>query len=191
MRFRFLGDVDCPDWLLAEIYSLSQMSASKIKSLGTLVVKSIIDGELDEEKFKKIAQDSKLEIDELQALTAAIRKIFISSSRNSVLAADLSDELQQLGLPREHSVIISRLHTDNCAQITAILTEKSLRLSRLVSAEVEPCNSSSPFAKLTIETSSVQDGEKLKTEINIPKDSLGGILTELKNIRSVMEQLKQ
>lgn len=53
--------------------------------------------------------------------------IFTSSARNSVSPADLSSELQQLGLPREHSTVISRLHTDSTAQITAILTSQSLR----------------------------------------------------------------
>lgn len=137
-------------------------------------------------------------MDELKALIAALNMILTSSSRNSVSAADLNDELQQLGLPREHSTIVSRLHTDNCAQIMTLLSEKSLRctyiatsilsylkahenfiipVSRLVSAEVEPSENSSPFAKLTIKTSSVEDGEKQTTEINIPKDALGGILT--------------
>jgi hypothetical protein len=53
--------------------------------------------------------------------------IFTSSARNNVSSADLSSELQQLGLPREHSTVISRLHSENCAQLAAILTNQSLR----------------------------------------------------------------
>ena len=63
----------------------------------------------------------------MKAIIAALEMIFASSSRNSVSSADLSSELQQLGLPREHSMIISRLHTDNSPEISAVLTGQSLR----------------------------------------------------------------
>ena len=53
--------------------------------------------------------------------------IFKSSARNTVSPSDLSSELQQLGLPREHSSVISKLHEEHCAQITTILTGQSLR----------------------------------------------------------------
>ncbi|XP_001607464.2 COMM domain-containing protein 4 [Nasonia vitripennis] len=190
MRFRFLGDVDCPDWLLAEIYNLSQMSSSKMKTLGQIVIKSIVDEEIDEEKVNKIAQDSKLEIGELKAIIAALEMIFTSSARNSVSPADLSSELQQLGLPREHSTVISRLHTENCAQISTILTGQSLRLSRLSSIEIVPSESTSPFSKVALKIKTVGDKEK-ETTINIAQDKLSELFTELKSVRSLMEQVLQ
>lgn len=50
-----------------------------------------------------------------------------SSSRYEVNADDLSSELQQLGLPKEHSIVIGRLHTDNYSQIHDHLLSQSLR----------------------------------------------------------------
>jgi len=190
MRFRFLGDVDCPDWLLAEIYNLSQMSPSKMKNLAQLVVKSIIDEGIDEEKMKKFGQDSKIETTNLKAIIAALDMIFTSSARNSVSPADLSSELQQLGLPREHSTVISRLHTDNCAQITTLLTGQSLRINRVASVDVVP-SENSPFAKMVLKTVNFPGDEEKETSINIPKDKLNELLTELKTVRSLMEQVIQ
>lgn len=60
-------------------------------------------------------------------MVAALELIFTSSARYGVSAADLSSELQQLGLPREHSTVVARLHTDHCTQITAVLSSQSLR----------------------------------------------------------------
>lgn len=60
-------------------------------------------------------------------MVAALELIFTSSARYGVSAADLSSELQQLGLPREHSTAVARLHTDHCPQITAVLSSQSLR----------------------------------------------------------------
>ena len=68
-----------------------------------------------------------LELSDAKAIVAALELILTSSARYGVSPADLSSELQQLGLPREHSAAVARLHTDNCPQITAILTSQSLR----------------------------------------------------------------
>lgn len=41
-KFRFCGDGDCPDWVLAEIHSnLSMLSSIKLKLLTLMVAKSI------------------------------------------------------------------------------------------------------------------------------------------------------
>lgn len=42
-KFRFCGDGDCPDWVLAEIYSsLSVLSSVKLKILTQMVAKSLL-----------------------------------------------------------------------------------------------------------------------------------------------------
>jgi len=68
-----------------------------------------------------------LDVSDAKAIVAALELIFTSSARYGVSAADLSSELQQLGLPREHSTAVARLHTDHCPQITAVLSSQSLR----------------------------------------------------------------
>ncbi|XP_033215817.1 COMM domain-containing protein 4 [Belonocnema kinseyi] len=186
MRFRFLGDGDCPDWLLVEINTLSRMTSIKMKSLGQLVVKSLTEGEFDEEKVKKLTQDAKLELSDAKAIVAALELIFTSSARYGVSVADLSSELQQLGLPREHSAAVARLYTDNSPQITAILTSQSLRLNRLTSIDIAPGENSSPFKRMTLKLKNV-DGKEDETSINILKNEIPVLLTELKRARSMME----
>lgn len=41
-RFRFCGESDCPDWILAEINTLSRISSVKLKQLAQIVAKSLI-----------------------------------------------------------------------------------------------------------------------------------------------------
>nr|CAD7454187.1 unnamed protein product [Timema tahoe] len=47
MRFRFCGDLDCPDWILAEINTLAKMSSVKMKLLCQQVAKSSLGEEMD------------------------------------------------------------------------------------------------------------------------------------------------
>ncbi|XP_014600046.1 PREDICTED: COMM domain-containing protein 4 isoform X1 [Polistes canadensis] len=181
MKFRFLGDGDCPDWLLAEINTLSRMTSIKMKTLGQIVMKSLTEGELDEEKIKKITQDAKLDLSDAKAMIAALELIFTSSARYGVSAADLSSELQQLGLPREHSTAVARIHTDCCPQLTATLSSQSLRVSHLSSIKVVSCDSSSPFSTVSLKVKKLEGNEEEST-INISKDDVQVLLT-VKNIK--------
>ncbi|XP_043494310.1 COMM domain-containing protein 4 [Polistes fuscatus] len=188
MKFRFLGDGDCPDWLLAEINTLSRMTSIKMKTLGQIVMKSLTEGELDEEKVKKITQDAKLDLSDAKAMIAALELIFTSSARYGVSAADLSSELQQLGLPREHSTAVARIHTDCCPQLIATLSSQSLRVSHLSSIKVVSCDSSSPFSTVSLKVKKLEGNEEEST-INISKDDVQVLLTELKRARTLMENL--
>ncbi|XP_012283145.1 COMM domain-containing protein 4 [Orussus abietinus] len=189
MRFRFLGDSDCPDWLLAEINTLSRMTSIKLKNLGQLVAKFLTEGELDESKVNKIAQDAKLEPNDSKAVIATLEFILTSSARYGVSTADLSSELQQLGLPREHSAAIARLHTDNSSQIAAVLKGQSLRISGLSSIEVAPSDNACPFSKVSLKLKKVDGKEDDTTTIHIMKDDVSALLAELKRARALMEDL--
>ncbi|XP_030432933.1 COMM domain-containing protein 4-like [Gopherus evgoodei] len=41
MRFRFCGDLDCPDWVLAEISTLAKISSVKLKLICGQVLKDL------------------------------------------------------------------------------------------------------------------------------------------------------
>lgn len=89
------------------------------------------------------------ELNDTKAMVAALELIFTSSARYGVSATDLSSELQQLGLPREHSAAIARLHTEYSSQITVALSSQSLRgrIRMKVSLCSKPCTLDKP-AKL-------------------------------------------
>ena len=188
MKFRFLGDGDCPDWLLAEINTLSRMTSIKIRMLGQTVAKYLTEGELEEEKVKKITQDAKVELNDTKAMVAALELIFTSSARYGVSATDLSSELQQLGLPREHSAAIARLHTEYSSQITVALSSQSLRVSQLSSIQVLPCDDSSPFSTISLKLKKL-GGSGENSTINISKEDVQVLLTELRRAKSLMETL--
>ncbi|XP_063221680.1 COMM domain-containing protein 4 [Bacillus rossius redtenbacheri] len=131
MRFRFCGDLDCPDWVLAEINTLAKLSSVKMKSLCQLVAKSLIGEDMDYEKVKKLTSDAKFDTGDMKAVVAAVAFVLSSSARHGVDGDELGSELQQLGLPREHATGAVRVHGDHVGRITERLRAGSLRLSRL------------------------------------------------------------
>ena len=50
MKFKFCGEADAPDWVLAEIATISKISSVRVKLLVGQILKGLIEGNLDYEK---------------------------------------------------------------------------------------------------------------------------------------------
>ena len=54
MKFKFCGNVDCPNWLITEIIYLSKITPVKLRILGNLICKYIMkEGDTQKIKFLK------------------------------------------------------------------------------------------------------------------------------------------
>ncbi|XP_011887415.1 PREDICTED: uncharacterized protein LOC105573033 [Cercocebus atys] len=102
VRFRFCGDLDCPDWVLAEISTLAKMSSVKLWLLCSQVLKSCWDGGLRYENILKLKADAKFESGDMKATVVVLSFILCSAAKHSVNGGCLSSEVQQLGLPKKH-----------------------------------------------------------------------------------------
>ncbi|XP_016066043.1 PREDICTED: COMM domain-containing protein 4 isoform X5 [Miniopterus natalensis] len=60
-RFRFCGDLDCPDWVLAEISTLAKISSVKLRLLCSQVLKELLGQGIDYEKVLKLTADARFE----------------------------------------------------------------------------------------------------------------------------------
>ena len=120
-----------PDWLLSQIFVISKISAVKIKLLVKIVAHLVSGGVIDEGKLSKLLVDGKLQPHELKGVVAAIYFILVSSVRSEVQEEQLTLELQQLGLPYEHTdPLMLALRVGRDAMLRQ-LAEASLRLPRL------------------------------------------------------------
>ncbi|KAH9401165.1 COMM domain-containing protein 4 [Tyrophagus putrescentiae] len=130
MKFKFCGDNDCQDWLLAQINLLSKLTSIKVKLILNEVIGNLLTGkELDFAKICKLTADARLSEDETKAAVAALHFIIASASKYDTEGEVLSNELQQLGLPREHSTALCKVYADNVGKVQAALREQSLRLT--------------------------------------------------------------
>ncbi|KAF2897028.1 hypothetical protein ILUMI_09144 [Ignelater luminosus] len=131
-RFRFCGDADCPDWVLAEINTLSRLSSIKLKLLARVVAEGLLNPPLDVEKAKKLFAESKLDLDvDLKACIACLSYIIFSTIRFNCNHGALLSELQQLGLPREHSTSIKKVIDDHGEHLVTKLKATSLKVNAL------------------------------------------------------------
>ena len=129
MRFRLFGDLDCPDWILADIVLLSRLTSIKLKLLAKQVVENIVQKTLDFEKCQRLSADAKFKDGDVKACINTLRHILVSAGRNDVADEVLSHELQQLGLPKEHTSMLCSVYLENAALIQERLRAESLRIN--------------------------------------------------------------
>ncbi|NXS13572.1 COMD4 protein, partial [Neodrepanis coruscans] len=133
-RFRFCGDLDCPDWVLAEISTLAKISSVKLKLICAQVLRDLL-GEAMEVSTRLPLLPSILstELGDVKATIAVLGFILSSAAKHNVDSESLSSELQQLGLPREHASGLCRSYEEKQNFLQDSLRACSLRLSQLCS----------------------------------------------------------
>ncbi|XP_019845711.2 COMM domain-containing protein 4 isoform X2 [Bactrocera dorsalis] len=194
MKFRFCGDGDCPDWVLAEIIStLSMLSAQNLETLAGLVAKRIVGAQFEENAIKAITADLS---NDGKSAVACIHFLLINASRHAVSEAVFSEEIQQLGLPKEHAASMCRVLATNVTQIRQRLQDKAFRINELSSVRFIPPSSEQPdntvgCVKFELKIAQeLVDGlpEDTTHVLNIERANVEALLDELKEVRSTLQQ---
>ncbi|XP_048225265.1 COMM domain-containing protein 4 [Perognathus longimembris pacificus] len=198
MRFRFCGDLDCPDWVLAEISTLAKISSVKLRLLCGQVLKELLGQGIDYEKILKLTADAKFESGDVKATVAVLSFILSSAAKHGVDGESLSNELQQLGLPREHAASLCRCYEETQRPLQEHLRGCSLRVSRLeaVGWRVDYTLSSSllrsvhePLVHLRLEVAPAPGGPAQPLLMTLSADKFQVLLAELKQVQALMSNL--
>lgn len=107
--------------------------------------------------------------EEMKASLAALSFLLSNAAKYGISEATFANELQQLGLPREHSLALCRVFSERSAALTAEGQNRSLRTSRLVDAKARR-HGTSTILTLTY-WSALTDCTSTK-EITVSNDSL-------------------
>ena len=196
MRFRFCGDLDCPDWILAEISILSKISSVKMKLFCQQVMTELLGQQINYDKVQKFTADAKYNISDIKAAVAAVDFIFSNAGKYCVDSETLSNELQQLGLPKELCASLCKVYNDSYDRLRELLKAKSLRLSTLKSVDwrVDYVLSSSALKEVQTPEVQLQITKTLDTKDELFSFTMSNqkfrvLLSELKEAHKCMEDL--
>ncbi|NWW25164.1 COMD4 protein, partial [Falcunculus frontatus] len=131
-RFRFCGDLDCPDWVLAEISTLAKISSVKLKLICAQVLRDLLGEAIEVSVGLPSPSLPSAESGDVKATIAVLGFILSSAAKHNVDSESLSSELQQLGLPKaEHASGLCRSYEEKQSSLQDRLRACSLRLSQL------------------------------------------------------------
>lgn len=131
MKFRFLGDLDAPEWFLREIMTLSRMTYVRIKLLVMHIAANICGAPMDYDKVKLLVSTAEMTPSDIKATLTTIRFALCKATQYDADATTFGDELTQLGLPNEHSLAMMRVYTTYKERLRAALMRQSLALPGL------------------------------------------------------------
>lgn len=198
MKFRFCGELDCPDWVLAEIATLSKITSVKMKLLASQVVNGILGTPIDFNKVSKLTADAKYESGDIKAGIAALTFILTSAAKHSVEEECLSNELQQLGLPKELTSAVCRVFSESFSALQKKLKSDSLKLTEIadISWKVDYILWSSllnevndPSVQLNLHVKKHGQPEPAVHSFTMSSNKATLLLHELKQVYSMMEEI--
>lgn len=202
MRFRFCGDLDCPDWVLAEMNIMSKITSVRMKLIVVQVLNEMLGGAIDYAKVEKLVSNARWEPSDIKASIAAISFILTNATKFGVDGDTLAIELQQLGLPKEHTISMCKSYKSKISKLRERLREKSLHgpmLSKvdwrvdyvMSSSALEAVDSPAIQLKLTVSgntlSSSSQSSQPTEHSFCVEDTKFGVLLSELKQAVMIME----
>lgn len=207
MRFRFCGDLDCPNWVLSEVAELSKLSGIRVKVLASQVVVNSLEGTFSHEKLLKLVSDDAEGMSILKGMVAAVHFVLVNAARYDVDETSLTQEIQQLGLPKENAEAITKVYREYKEMLRDNLSSKSFRVSRHVEtdwrvdhviASSDSSSSSGPLVHLNIKSDptphkghfGLKDRTK-STAFEMSVDQLDLLLHELSDAREKLHRLRE
>ena len=132
MRFRFCGDLDCPNWVLSEVAELSKLSGIRVKVLASQVVVNSLEGTFSHEKLLKLVSDDAEGMSILKGMVAAVHFVLVNAARYDVDETSLTQEIQQLGLPKENAEAITKVYREYKEMLRDNLSSKKRKDGEVV-----------------------------------------------------------
>ena len=219
MKFKFCGNVDCPDWLITEITYITKITPVKLRILGNLICKYIMK-EGDTQKINKILEEMNLSSEEITIVISSLCFIIKSSAKFNVDDLMLSQELQQLGLPQDNADAISKVYKKNKEILRKYLKEDIFSFNKTNDIHFKTsyciadkynnfdCNNEkeneaiednyiiNSLEKAEITLCFDLKGKDKKKEggkylVNMDKEALGKLIQDLENYSSVIKKYKE
>jgi COMM domain containing 4 len=148
----------------------------------------ISDNVIDEHKFLETFDGS---IENLKSAYTCVRFLLLSAARFGVTKDVFSIELQQLGLPREHSIALGKVLDDKAEALKNHLRQNAMAVNELKGVKCSHSDDGIDCVKMELEIEKFVGGPRkgVTKQININKADVPSLLKELKLIKCKMDEM--
>eukprot|EP01064_Diplonema_japonicum_P028958 TRINITY_DN4569_c0_g2_i1.p1 TRINITY_DN4569_c0_g2~~TRINITY_DN4569_c0_g2_i1.p1 ORF type:complete len:200 (+),score=22.22 TRINITY_DN4569_c0_g2_i1:58-657(+) len=197
MKFKLFGNLDCPDWFLSLLATVSTISTESALSLCKVAVDKIYERELDWDSVDEIAEKEGLDLHKLKEVLGCLHSIAMNSTRFGLSSLQLSQELTMLGLPKEISDGVAEhlASLDNLrARLVALNPKKDTIKSSSYKLFHVPLSSTDsaapqPVVQLNLKIGqSTHEASDRTCDIEIPSDKLRFMRSELMSAYEVLQK---
>ncbi|XP_065210387.1 COMM domain-containing protein 4 isoform X2 [Planococcus citri] len=184
VRFRFCGDDEVPDWILAGVHGIHAIDIPVLKSLVQTAIDTILHPDFTIENDYKAT----LPVDLLQYKTVLASILFIvqNALANDITESTLSNELQQIGFPLEQAITLCKIYTENLSKLKSKAKQLSLRCSVPKSVEMIEDGGNNI---LKLEAWHAESNSKESHSFTVTKEQLDLLIEELTSVYKKIDSL--
>ncbi|CAD5208923.1 unnamed protein product [Bursaphelenchus xylophilus] len=133
MKFRFVGGLDCPDWVLAEISQFSRILKEIFRTISRDICHRLINGKFDfgQDEISSIEKLVGMDSETLKGALAALGFILEKSAKNKCAPKDLEKEMLQLGMAFDHATELSSVYEEEFPRLSKAMSNRFPRQPNL------------------------------------------------------------
>lgn len=135
MKFKFCGNVDCPDWLISEITLLTKINTIKLRIISNNFITCILNNGKNLADLRKSLEEMKLNPDDASIVLSVLEFIFKNSAKFDIEDIVLNQELLQLGIPQENADSISKVFKNQKENLKNKLRDKIFCFNKVIDVE--------------------------------------------------------
>jgi hypothetical protein len=135
MKFKFCGNLDCPEWLVSEIIYLTKITNIKIRILSNNLINCILNTGKNYNDIKKTLEEMNFTEQESNIILSVLEFIIKNAAKFDCDDMILNKELQQLGLPQENADSISKVYKNHKENLKTKLKESIFKVSEMIGLE--------------------------------------------------------
>ena len=163
------------------------------------VIKDLLGESLDYAKVEKLTSDAKFTLSDVKASLAGLSFVLSSAAKYGVDGESLSNELQQLGLPKEHCVSLCKVYGESLSKLQTRFQQTTLKLDTLSGLEWrvdyvlgsnELHELQQPEIQLKVNKKDGTSGAVEPVSFTVTSDKFRVLLSELKEALNVMDGLQ-
>ncbi|CAD5206189.1 unnamed protein product [Bursaphelenchus okinawaensis] len=123
MKFRFVGDLDCPDWVLAEISQFTQITKNSFNSLCEEMCTRLLmsNRQFTPEDTERTQNLAGIDMETAKGVIAALAFIIEKSAKHKCDPSDLEKEMLQCGMAFDHAKELSAVYNKHFSKLTTKL----------------------------------------------------------------------
>jgi len=176
MKFKFCGNIDCPEWLISEITLLTKISTIKLRIISNNLVNCILSNGKNLPDLKKALLEMKLNQEDSTIVISVLEFIFKNSAKFDTEDIILNQELQQLGLPQENADSVSKVYKTHKENLKNKLRDQIFTFSKIKDVEYKIAYVlSDSFTDFRVDESRVGTSTSTSTNMEEQENRVGNI----------------
>jgi COMM domain containing 4 len=201
MKFKFCGNIDCPEWLITEITFLTKISTIKLRIICNNLINSLLNDYKNLKDIQKSLEEMNFSDEEATIIISVIEFIIKNSAKFDVEDLILNQELQQLGLPQENADSISKVFKNQKENLRKKMTNDVFKFNKIESIDYKInyilASKSSGYELNVVESDDLIYGEQqenykiknLETKINFNFNLAKGEVYQISTNKEILGKL--